>query len=624
MKSFLKILFLSGLILFINHSFIAAQKEIKAGEMSGVWSKKSSPYLILGDLNISFGKTLSIQPGVKIVFAGPFMINVQGNLLAEGTSKDSIVFTVSDTIGIKKGARSGWNGIRFDRRPVKWDTLRFRMPEDKNLKKIIESRIRNKELDTTTKISLVMRIPDAVNDTIMPDSVFTGKQGSRMSFCRFEYATSEGRMQPYIFGGVIYIYRYSNLLVSNCLFENNSAWAGGAIYCKEAAPVIMNNIIAKCSAHSSGGAMVFVHSGPIIMNNIMKENISGYNGGAVLFYESSPYVLNNTFLKNKAEYSGGAVYIEQEANMFQNMGKPIPVTPVKYPRDPAFDRATSNGTTLTNTTSYYGRFINNLVASNKAVTGGGISLFATMPEFTCLTLCDNRADTAGGGLYCNGSAPRLMNSILYGNAKDQVYLTGECRPSFQFSNIESGVSGVHKDSACKVSIDYSDISNLPPKFSSPGGGDYSLTEGSGCIDAGVPDTASLKLPSVDLTGKNRIVNNRIDMGAMEYVGGKNKLKNTEESDFVTPDKKGTEEEMYTSIFPNPTSGCFSIVIHNNKYESLTLRIFSRTGQEIYLDHFKAGKWFERQINLVGYAPGVYVAMIESNDELVYNGEIIIK
>jgi hypothetical protein len=626
MKSFIvnKILFLSVLTLFMNYALIVAQNVIKPGEISGVWSKKSSPYLIKGDLNIPSGKTLVIQSGVAVKFDGLYTINVQGSLIADGTDKDSIIFTVSDTAGIKKRNRLGWNGIRFDRRPVTWDTLKFRMPEDEELKKIIESRIKNKEMDTATKINLALKIPDAVYDNVVHDSIFISKQGSRISYCRFEYATSEGKGQPYVFGGAIYIYRYSNLLISNCLFENNAAWAGGAIYCKEAAPVIMNNKMVKCSAQSSGGAMVFVHSGPIIMNNVIHENVSGYNGGAVLFYESSPYVLNNTFLRNRAENSGGALYIEQKENAFPGTVKYKPVATVKFPRNPAFDKANLNKSSSGNTTSYYGRYINNIVGYNKAVTGGGISLFATMPEFNSLTLSDNMADTAGGGIYCNVSAPRLVNSILYGNSKDQVYLIGECRPAFQYCSIESGTSGIIKDSTCKVSFDYSDINNLPPKFKGPGYGDYSLTEGSGCIDAGIPDTASLRLPSVDLSGKNRIVNSRIDIGALEYVGKKNTLKNTEGSDIVNPNANGTVEEMYTSIFPNPTSGCFSIVIHNNKYESLTVRIFTRTGQEIYINNFKTGTWFEKQINLDGYSHGVYIVMIESDYELLYNGEIILK
>jgi hypothetical protein len=525
MKSYIKKLLIIayGLIFVMGSQPLISQTVIKPGNVSGTWSKKSSPILVSGDVNVPFGKTLIIQPGVIVKFTGLYTINVQGNLIATGTDKDSIIFTVLDTSGIKHKNRVGWNGIRFDLRPVTWDTLKFRMPVEEELRKIIEQRIRNKEIDTSTRISLVMKIPDVVLDASMPDSVFVSKNGSKLCFCRFEYATSEGKAQPYIFGGAIYLYRYSNLLISNCLFENDFAWAGGAVYCKEAAPVIVYNRIIKCVAQSSGGAMVFVHSGPILMNNIVNENSSGYNGGAVLFYESSPYALNNTFLRNNAENSGGALYIEQKENAIQGTVKYFPVTTVKFPRDPAFDKVNLKSISPANTASFYGRFINNIVGNNKAVTGGGISLFATMPEFTSLTLSDNKADSAGGGIFCNRSAPSLINSILFGNTKNQVYLTGESRPSFKYCDIESGPSGVIKDSTCKVSFVYANLNNAPPKFSGPGVGDYSLLKGSECIDAGIPDTSSLKLPSIDHSGKNRIVNNRIDIGALEYTGNKSTL-----------------------------------------------------------------------------------------------------
>ncbi|MBN1416839.1 MAG: T9SS type A sorting domain-containing protein [Bacteroidales bacterium] len=599
-----------------------AQTIINPGEASGTWLKKSSPYLIKGDINIPVGDTLTIQPGSTVRFEGLYTINVQGTLLAVGTEKDSILFTVSDTTGIKNRDKYGWNGIRFDRRPVKWDTLKFKMPKNEDVKKVVEDKIKNGRIDTTTRIKLAIKIEDIVNDTSLNDSMFFISQGSQLSYCRFEYATSEGKPQPYVFGGAIYIYRYSNLIISNCLFENNFAFAGGAIYCKEAAPVITHNRIISCSAQSSGGAMVFIHSGPIILNNTVVDNSSGYNGGAVLFYESSPYVVNNTFLRNNAENSGGAVYCEQKRGPSLNNGRFSPAEKAKFPRNAAFEKANLNSVLIRNSTSYYGRFINNVICQNKAATGGGIGLSATMPEFTNLTLSDNVADTAGGGIYCESAAPQLTNSIIYGNSNDQVFLMGKSRPSFRYCSVESDISGIKKDSTCKVSFDYSDNYSVAPKFKSPAGGDYALASASGCIDTGIPDTASLGLPTVDLLGKNRIVNGRIDLGAVEYTGDKSKRKSTEEEDNTELNDDGGD--MFTCIFPNPAGESFSIVIHNNKYESVTVRIFAQSGQTVYIENFKTDKWFGKEINVTEFTRGIYIVMIYTGENLIYNGEIVIE
>jgi predicted outer membrane repeat protein len=612
------------LILAIGTNHTIAQTIVKPGIISGIWTKQSSPYIIKGDLNVPVGRILTIQSGVKVKFAGPYIINIQGSLIAIGTSKDSIVFTMLDTTGIIGRMKLGWNGIRFDRRTVTWDTIKFKMQNDEVYRKMIEPRIKSKDLDTATKINLVLKIPDAVNDTILADSVFSTKQGSQLSYCRFEYSTSEAKAQPYVFGGAIYIYRYSNLLINNCIFENNNAYAGGAIYCKEAAPILLYNKILKCKAQSSGGAMVFIHSAPVVMNNTITDNVSGYNGGAILFYESSPYVLNNIFLRNKAVNSGGAVFCEQKRNPYISTGKYSPVANVRYPRDVAFDKINLNTLPIQNTNSFYGRFINNIICDNKAATGGGMALFATAPEFTNITLSNNKADTAGGGIYCELSSPRLTNSIINGNVKSQVYMVGESLPEFSYCDVESGISGIKKDSTCKSTLSFSNITSLAPKFNSPTGGDYSLGAGSECIDAGTPDTTSLKLPKVDQSGKNRVVNGRIDLGALEYAGSKTTQKSTEENDKsneTIPDEAG---EMFTCIFPNPTCGSFSLVMHNNLYESVTVTVYSQTGQIVYINNFKTEKWFEKQIDLTGFPKGVYIIMIHSDKSLLYNEEIIIE
>ncbi|HEX5155157.1 MAG TPA: CARDB domain-containing protein [Parafilimonas sp.] len=62
------------------------------------WTKEKSPYKIVGNIIVSAGKTLTIEPGVEIIFqAGSSTLDVQGTLMAEGTSTDSIKFTGTPT-----------------------------------------------------------------------------------------------------------------------------------------------------------------------------------------------------------------------------------------------------------------------------------------------------------------------------------------------------------------------------------------------------------------------------------------------------------------------------------------------------------------------------------------------
>ena len=52
------------------------------------------------------GDTLTINPGVHVVFQGHYQFLVQGLLQAVGTEVDFIYFTATNTL-------TGWGGIRF-------------------------------------------------------------------------------------------------------------------------------------------------------------------------------------------------------------------------------------------------------------------------------------------------------------------------------------------------------------------------------------------------------------------------------------------------------------------------------------------------------------------------------
>jgi predicted outer membrane repeat protein len=622
--------YLSGsmCLLLLCHFKLSAQTTIAAGNVSGTWTKKGSPYLVKGDINIPSGKTLVIQPGVKVKFKGSYNINVQGSITAVGTVNDSILFTVFDTNGFTNNYKVGWNGIHFDPRPIIWDTIRFKMPKIKETKQAVTEQIKSGLIDTTTKIILALQGQDLVNDKSTELFGKDTKQASRLSFCRFEYSSTNGRMRPYIFGGAIYIYRYSNLVISNSVFENNRTYAGGAIYCKEAAPVIIDNVVRKCRAISSGGAMVFIHSGAILLRNNITANTSGYNGGGILFYESCPYVLNNTILSNTAVNSGGGIYIERMTEQIINTGDYKVNENTKVSQDLTSANIKFSKDIIKNTGSSNGRFLNNLICDNTAKYGGGAGLYATAPEFTNNTICNNKAASNGGGFYCFYSAPSIVNSIIYGNQSleegQQLYLIGKNILTISYSDLESGVSGISKDSTCNLSFDYQNLQDSPPLFVNPDKSDYALQAGSPCIDAGKTDTTSLRLVSLDLKEKNRINNFIIDVGAIEYAGKESSnLKSTQADNEINIENESSKETVY-NLYPNPSSGKFSIIIYNNQNSSLWVSVFSPTGQRVYYQSFITENFVEEIIDLEGNPSGIYEVQVSSDKRVIYHDRIIIE
>ncbi len=73
------------------------------------WSQNGSPYIVVGNILIDQGKTLTIEPGVQVKFDGLYYIYSDGTLIAQGTLIDSILFT-SNNITPKEG---NWIGIKF-------------------------------------------------------------------------------------------------------------------------------------------------------------------------------------------------------------------------------------------------------------------------------------------------------------------------------------------------------------------------------------------------------------------------------------------------------------------------------------------------------------------------------
>ena len=69
------------------------------------WMKANSPYRVTGAVTVNTGVTLTIEPGVDVLFDADVQFVVQGRLQAVGTETDSIRFI--------KGTAADWRGIRI-------------------------------------------------------------------------------------------------------------------------------------------------------------------------------------------------------------------------------------------------------------------------------------------------------------------------------------------------------------------------------------------------------------------------------------------------------------------------------------------------------------------------------
>ena len=230
------------LIFFTVISESIPQTHIPPGNVSGVWTKANSPYIIDGEITVPNTETLIIEPGVNIIFSGHDMLIVQGRVLAIGTQQDTILFT-------SQQPTIGWHGIRL------------------------------------INVS-------AENDT----SIF--------EFCIFEYgAANTGTAEQERCGGAIYV-KLSKLRVSNCLFRYNLTYHPNPIYTGGGAIALVGGyqLIENCEFYENSSNFAsaiiiwYTSSVPMIRNNYFHDN----NGHGLINIGSGahPEIVNNFIVSN--------------------------------------------------------------------------------------------------------------------------------------------------------------------------------------------------------------------------------------------------------------------------------------------------------------------------------------
>ena len=296
-------------------------------------------------------------------------------------------------------------------------------------------------------------------------------------------------------GGGIWCYN-SNLTITNCTISGNRATdsifsSGGGIYCDNSSATITNCTISGNITNDRGGGIYYYYdSSSTITNCTISGNStasSSGDGGGINCYYSDPTIMNCTISGNRTLGAGGGMNCS-----------------ASYP-------------TITNCT------ITDNIASS--YSGGGISCFSSDPTITNCTISGNIAEDHGGGIYCSSSDPMITNCTITGNsAYDGGGIFCYHLPSLPSPTITNcilwgndALDGPEIYGGSPV-VTYSDVQggwpgegNIDSDPIFVGGGDFHLTAGSPCIDAGI-DVGVY----TDIDGDERPQGAGFDMGAYEY------------------------------------------------------------------------------------------------------------
>lgn len=346
-------------------------------------------------------------------------------------------------------------------------------------------------------------------------------------------------------GGALYL-SGSGLLIENCLFTNNYGTSGGAVY-------------------TTGG------SGVKLSYCDFLENTSHDGGGCYTTNSSSSVIENCRFINNSSTINGGAVWTAGTGN----------------------------------------NIVDCLFEENFAIQGGGVFIEWYDSKIINCTFHDNDAIN-GSSLYSISSNADLINSIIWDDSitsAKKLYLTSHYGAGyFQFTidhcDLLNDTTCISAGEYILLNLGGGNISS-DPYFIDPVNHDFELQDNSPCKDSGTPNVSLYNLPSTDLAGNFRIVNDTIDIGSYE-----NQLGVKVENYNMTPE---------FMVYPNPNDGHFYIRFSNT---TSYLSVFDQMGNIIINNALMDVNPYEVQMKDIN--SGMYFIQIKSGDTIRSSKIIIMK
>lgn len=255
-----------------------------------------------GNTTIADNATLTIMPGTKLQFNGPYLIQIHGSIKAIGTKSDSIYFTSVDTT-------VGWRGI-YLQGPLP-DSVIIKYCKFENARYKHNYRIDDwKGQGAALKVIKVANIK-IDNCSFINNSSFTENwtvcepvggaiytEGCSIDRTNLEISNSSFRNNNSNRGGAIAINTNADVLIKNCKFNNNSkrVITQSTLNHQDKIRIINNEFI------SNKGGVLFLSGGDIkVIGNVMNNNIGGTYLENLIYIghlDGNLNFVNNTFANN--------------------------------------------------------------------------------------------------------------------------------------------------------------------------------------------------------------------------------------------------------------------------------------------------------------------------------------
>ena len=494
-------------------------------------------------------------------------------------------------------------------------------------------------LKTIRYASLII-LADSLNPVTMhlAEGVYSNTSNAEsFPVCLISYVSLSGlQTDSVIFNaentaGVINCNLTENVTISDLTITGGLNWRGGGLICAGGSINLINVTIGNNTAEDRGGGLCASGSN-IEMNNVrLHNNYAGLYGGGINAHNScfggNDVIIENNIAveegggfrvdecsidldcllvrNNCAEQNGGGIYAW---NSSLTGG-------IKKIRDNTAEN--KGGGLYWNSADVALGYME--LTGNTADYGGGIYCSGSDLALENVTISDNAADSHGGGIYIYMSDLTIINSILWNDNTEEVYLEYDHQHidfvTVCYSDIDGNQEAIVIENGVLNWLEGN--TSLYPSFVNAG--NYHLNEDSPCIDAGIAYYEYEGEVLIDLD-EAEYYGSAPDMGAYEY--------GMVETDELKIENGKCKINAYPNPFNPETTISFSTPQNT---ENIEISIYNIKGQrvksfKIQNSKFKIQKvvWDGKNENGRKVSSGIYLLRLKSNNETVTKKLMMIK
>jgi len=243
----------------------------------GHWTAEGSPYVVRGHLQIVGRDTLHIEPGVEVLFTGPFRLYVYGVLSVNG-SREFPVRLTSDP----ETNPEGWGGIRF---------------------------LGRQGVSVLTHGVIEYGQATGQDDYGLGGGLFLDGAEVELHSCTIHHCMAGS-------GHGIYARSASRITLNQCeIFDNGSEIGSGGAVCLRGGSMLTareTRFLKNLALY--GGALTADQSSMLIEDCWFAKNEAGVNGGAIFASNATVTVRRSRFLTNHS-LGGGAIDTRISTNL---------------------------------------------------------------------------------------------------------------------------------------------------------------------------------------------------------------------------------------------------------------------------------------------------------------------